>query len=651
MEENNIFDIVNFIEKNPLSRLSKDYESQLINKIKSSFTTSQQQFFLTNFYTYLNYDNSNDFVINLDDIWKWIGFSRKDPAKRLLDKYFVKDIDYKISLHQSVEQNHRGGQNKEQILLNINSFKKFCLKSDTKKADEIHDYYVKLERLLQETILEETDELRKELQIKTNELIEKDNKHKNELKISKDNTLINSHKGKRCVYIGEIEENKFIKIGSTKETYERKKSHIKKYGNFIFLEIFQCDNFREVEENILNDPIIKKNLYREPINNHVSQEVVLLSDNFNYEQLISIVKKYVSQVYFLTPEQILEKQKYEIEERKLIIEEKKIELEKMKIIYNIENNNQEICKIYNYNIDNKNIDNKNIDNKNIDDNNENIDNNNKNIDNKNIDNENIKIINNKEIKQKISNEETEKEINKQFNKQLKLTENNNIVKSKLESKENSKILNKKPLGRKIQKIDPCNLNNIIQVYDSMIYLLRAPENEGCNKSNIQDAISFNRIYKGYRWNFVENGDDPNISKAEPTKLTKNPPIINTIIKLNESKSEIIETYPTKKDLIKELGITKNKLRHIINNNEIYNNHYYIEYSDCPSYLLNNYNKPINKNSSTISKSIKRINPITNEITIFESFNDIYIKQGISSVSIRKAIDNKKEYSNYLWEYA
>ena len=31
-------------------------------------------------------------------------------------------------------------------------FKSFCLKAGTKKADEIHDYYIKLEELIQEVI-------------------------------------------------------------------------------------------------------------------------------------------------------------------------------------------------------------------------------------------------------------------------------------------------------------------------------------------------------------------------------------------------------------------------------------------------------------------------------------------------------------------
>lgn len=52
--------------------------------------------FLSSFYCYLNYDKEQDFVIKLNDIWKWLGFSRIDLCKRVLEKHFVKDIDYKI---------------------------------------------------------------------------------------------------------------------------------------------------------------------------------------------------------------------------------------------------------------------------------------------------------------------------------------------------------------------------------------------------------------------------------------------------------------------------------------------------------------------------------------------------------------------------
>jgi len=85
----------------------------------------------------------------------------------LLEKHFTIDIDYQVvkaappncgaafEESKSPSKNLGGaGMNKEQIMLTINTFKKFCLKSETKKADEVHDYYIKLEELLQETINE-----------------------------------------------------------------------------------------------------------------------------------------------------------------------------------------------------------------------------------------------------------------------------------------------------------------------------------------------------------------------------------------------------------------------------------------------------------------------------------------------------------------
>jgi len=75
-----------------------------------------------------------------------LGFSKKDKALRLLEKSFVKDTDYKSLLPPKGEKRvGRGGPNKETILLTIKAFKYFCLKADTKKSSQIHEYYIKLE--------------------------------------------------------------------------------------------------------------------------------------------------------------------------------------------------------------------------------------------------------------------------------------------------------------------------------------------------------------------------------------------------------------------------------------------------------------------------------------------------------------------------
>jgi len=128
-------DIVNLIESNPITKLSGDYQSKLVEKVKNNFTNYEQQMFLSSFYCYLKYDSKNDFVIDLDNVWKWLGFSQKNNAKMLLEKQFIIDKDYKRLLLSQQKQNNasvtkkdiRGGHNKEIFLLSVDTFKKFCL--------------------------------------------------------------------------------------------------------------------------------------------------------------------------------------------------------------------------------------------------------------------------------------------------------------------------------------------------------------------------------------------------------------------------------------------------------------------------------------------------------------------------------------------
>ena len=93
--------IVELIENNPITKLSNTYNSKFLNKIKNCFTEFEQQLFVSSFYCYLNYDKNIDFVIDLDNVWKWLGFKQKIDAKRLLEKYFKYDIDYTDSKDNS----------------------------------------------------------------------------------------------------------------------------------------------------------------------------------------------------------------------------------------------------------------------------------------------------------------------------------------------------------------------------------------------------------------------------------------------------------------------------------------------------------------------------------------------------------------------
>ena len=123
--------IVELIESNPISKLSHVYNGKLISKIQENFTGFEQQLFVSSFYCYLNYNKNTDFIVDLDNVWKWLGFSTKQNAERVLEKHFTVDIDYKLAYHFGTASQEKinsikekwGGHNKQTILLTIKCFK------------------------------------------------------------------------------------------------------------------------------------------------------------------------------------------------------------------------------------------------------------------------------------------------------------------------------------------------------------------------------------------------------------------------------------------------------------------------------------------------------------------------------------------------
>jgi uncharacterized Zn-finger protein len=115
-------------------------ESILDNKIKQLFTEEEQLLFSVSFQGYLKFNPEIDFVINFDQIWGWIGYSKKENAKRALLKAecLEENKDYKIEILLLRNEENLfviSGENSrpnETILLTINCFKKFCMMAGTK---------------------------------------------------------------------------------------------------------------------------------------------------------------------------------------------------------------------------------------------------------------------------------------------------------------------------------------------------------------------------------------------------------------------------------------------------------------------------------------------------------------------------------------
>ena len=335
------FNIVELIENNPITKLSSHYNITLLTKIKEQFTEFEQQLFLSSFYSYLNYHPTNDFVIDLDKVWKWMGFNKKSNSKLVLEKNFIIDKDYKLLLSQPGKQKQgSGGHNVQKIVLNIKTFKSMCLKAGTKKADEIHEYFLKMEQIIQEVINEESSELKKQLsvketqiqvqteqiQVQTEQIQVQTEQLQNvalEKELLKEQTIIEQFPvNTQCIYIGKITNKTLgipghkmyhesvIKFGQSNNLAERVKCHKKTYDNFVLYAAYKVKNKIEIENLIKKHTVLKKRL-----------RIITLSDNIGYRELLALdVNEFTIEKIEDYIKEIIKQNEYNLENYNLLLQ-------------------------------------------------------------------------------------------------------------------------------------------------------------------------------------------------------------------------------------------------------------------------------------------------------------------------------------------
>jgi hypothetical protein len=320
--------IVELIEKNPITRLSNTYQNKLLNKIKEMFTDNEQQIFIASFYCYLNYQN--EFIIDLDDIWKWLGFQSKFNSKRLLETQFIINKDYTLLSQTAKQSTHiKGGHNKETFMLNIKTFKKFCLKAGTKKADEIHEYYIKLEETLQEVIQEESNELKLQLEQKDQQL---EDVIKNKEKIREKTILEQFPNNNQCVYYGIIDNlsdknEKLVKFGNSNNLKNRVIKHRDTYSNFILINAFKVDNKLQIENALKENKTFTERQRNITLGNKKYIELLNI-EGITFTELDKIIKEIITSIEY-SPENYIKI----LEDNKLL----KLQLEKKNEINNTTN--------------------------------------------------------------------------------------------------------------------------------------------------------------------------------------------------------------------------------------------------------------------------------------------------------------------------
>ena len=591
--------IVELIENSPI-KLSSTYNNRILTKVKSTFDDFEQKLF-SSFYCHLNCHPTDDFVIDLDEVWKWLGFGQKDSIKRLLDKHFIIDVDYTSLLRRPSEQTDttenavkksRGGHNKETIMLSVRTFKSLCLKAGTKKADEIHNYYLKLEEIIHQVVQEESDELKQQLENAKIQITKMEETTKTEMdaKVQREREkLLLREFGSSgpIVYIIKVKTNDdgtyILKIGESRIGIQsRYNDHRTNYGeNIILLDCFAVKRSKDFESFIHNHEQIRKARVSDLQGHETERELFLIGKSLTYKTVLQIVNSNLKQ---------FNEHNYE-----------KIQAENETLLKIISSMNHPTVQT--------------------------------NIQYENIIQELLK--GQQQMMNQIQNLER---------MNTTILERLNATQTKTTTLFNEPLIT---LGPKLQQINPESMT-IHKVYDSVAECLKE-SNFKMKRPSIAKAIDENTVYNGYRWAFIDRAADPtilaNIPPTRPTQQQNN----GYVAKLNADKNEIIAVYIDRKTACKLNGYSISALDTPMKNGTASNGFFYELYEKCSDLLKDEFVEKHGSAPLLYRDGVGQYDLQGNLVQEFVCKYDCIKQLKMSDKSLAKALDNETTYNNHYFK--
>ena len=108
-------------------------------------------------------DSSDEFPVELDAAWQWLGYSTKQKAVNTLESYFEENVDYifKVSglssqdkINQQVKK-PTGRRSSHLYSLTTNCLKEFGMIARTSQGKLIRGYFLECERLAKQAITQQ----------------------------------------------------------------------------------------------------------------------------------------------------------------------------------------------------------------------------------------------------------------------------------------------------------------------------------------------------------------------------------------------------------------------------------------------------------------------------------------------------------------
>jgi len=126
--------------------------SDLFNHLASVFTTEDERNFVRKFHRFLDNDPLKDFVVDIDEVWEYVGLHSKAYTKKVLQRRFVLDTDYKIMETQHVSQTVENIREytRTKMVTTPNGFIELCIVANTYRSKQVRRYYAKMETVRRE---------------------------------------------------------------------------------------------------------------------------------------------------------------------------------------------------------------------------------------------------------------------------------------------------------------------------------------------------------------------------------------------------------------------------------------------------------------------------------------------------------------------
>lgn len=97
------------------------------------------------------YESDEQYPVDFELAWQWLGYTRKDSAKKKLVKNFVEGEDY--TLRRLAESAPSGGlTHREDIWLTVNCLKEMGMMAGTPKGKEVRSYFLQCEAIAKQSV-------------------------------------------------------------------------------------------------------------------------------------------------------------------------------------------------------------------------------------------------------------------------------------------------------------------------------------------------------------------------------------------------------------------------------------------------------------------------------------------------------------------